>query len=96
MRPTRDAWSRGGRPRITLSQWNINWLVRWSPDKFGWFRFVFTKQNNETFQTFTDSIRGKDLDQRVQLDVCGRRVERCSSCAGMRLPSRKPAHVGTE
>ena len=35
------------------------------PDNFGWFRFVFSKQNGETFQTFTGSIRGKDLDQRA-------------------------------
>ena len=28
------------------------------PDNFGWFRFVFSKQNNESFQIFPGSMRG--------------------------------------
>ncbi len=48
--------------RVTAENQLVGEMV---PDKFGWFRFVFSKQNRETFQTFTGSIRGKDLDQRA-------------------------------
>ena len=55
------------------------------------FCFVFSKQNRETFQTFTGSIRGKDLDQRVQLEyaVGGLRGARAArECAFLHVNQR--------
>jgi len=44
-----------------LSQLKNQLVGEMVPDKFGWFRFVFSKQNNVSFQIFTGSIGEQGL-----------------------------------